>query len=122
MVNDKLKNQKEDCIFCKIANKEIKDEIIYESDNFIVVPDLHPVGPGHCLIISKRHYETVLDLPSSLGGELLDVAKKQGFRFMKDEKAEGFNLFQNNFEAGGQVVMHYHLHAIPRRKGVKLLR
>ncbi|MDP1728589.1 MAG: HIT domain-containing protein, partial [archaeon] len=63
----------------------------------------------------KKHYETILDMPSSLGSELVDIAKKQGLRLIKEGKAEGFNLFQNNFKSAGQVVLHYHMHVIPRK-------
>lgn len=106
-----------DCVFCKIVRGEIKNEFIYDSDNFIVVNDIAPATPGHCLIIPKKHYETILDMPSSLGVEIMDIAKKQGLRLIKEGKAEGFNLFQNNFKSAGQVVPHYHLHVIPRKLG-----
>jgi histidine triad (HIT) family protein len=52
---------KEDCIFCKIANKRIPAEIIEETDGFIVIKDTNPVAPIHLLIISKSHYDSVLD-------------------------------------------------------------
>jgi len=119
---DKIKNQKEDCIFCKIVSREIKNDFLYEDDNFVVVNDIKPVMPGHCLIIVKKHYETILDVPSTLGTEIFDIAKKQGFRLMKEKKAEGFNFVQNNFKVAGQVVNHFHIHVIPRKlnDGIKL--
>ena len=113
----KTKNQREDCIFCKIVRGEIKADKIMDTDNFIVINDAHPVSLGHCLIIPKRHYETILDLPSTLGSELVAIAKKQGLRLIKEGKADAFNINQNNFKAAGQLVMHYHLHVIPRKMG-----
>ena len=110
---------KEECIFCKIARGEVKADIISDEDNFVVVNDAQPVAPGHCLIIPKKHYKTLLDMPSSLGGELIDIAKKQGARLIKEKKADGFKLVNNNFKAGGQFVMHFHLHVIPEKLGVK---
>ncbi len=107
------------CIFCKIASGEIKNDIIYSDDNFFVVNDIAPISEGHCLIISKKHYETILDMPSSLGTELVSLAKKQGLRLIKEQKAEGFKLVNNNFKAAGQVVPHFHLHVIPQKNGVK---
>lgn len=110
---------KKDCIFCKIAKGEIKADKVADEENFIVINDANPVSSGHCLIIPKKHYETVFDLPASLGGELLSIAKKQGLRLIKEGKAEGIKLVSNNYEAAGQIVKHFHLHIIPEKKGIK---
>ncbi len=113
MVEKEQKNK--DCVFCKIIAGDIPADKIYDSDNFIVMNDAHPVAVGHCLIIPKKHFVNLLDLPSTLGTELLDIVKKQSLRLIKEKKAEGFNILQNNFKAAGQVVMHSHLHIIPRK-------
>lgn len=106
-----------DCIFCKIARKEIEvDKIIYENDNFLSIPDANPVVEGHSLIISKKHFETTLDMPNSLGSELLDCIKKTATILIKEQKAEGFNIMNNNFESAGQIVKHVHFHIVPRKK------
>jgi histidine triad (HIT) family protein len=110
---------KNKCVFCKIIAGEIKAEIVADEENFMVINDAHPVSEGHCLVIPKKHYETLLDMPSTLGSELLDLAKKQSLRLIKEKKADGIKLVTNNFEAGGQVVPHFHLHVIPEKKGVK---
>lgn len=109
----------EDCIFCKIANGEVESEKLDESENFFAVNDISPVSEGHCLIISKKHFETIFDLPSEFGKELIEIAKKQSKRLMDSGLAEGIKLVQNNYEASGQVVKHFHLHIIPEKKGVK---
>lgn len=109
-----------DCIFCKIANEEVPRELIYENDNFFSVPDASPRTKGHSLVISKKHFKTSLDLPSSLGSELLDCIKKTAIKLIKENKAEGFNIVNNNFEAAGQIVHHVHYHIFPRKKGDKL--
>ena len=105
------------CIFCKISYKEIKSEIIFENENFIAIPDSKPRVKGHTLIISKRHFVNTLDLPISLGKELLDAFKNVSSKLLKEKGVEGFNILQNNFPLAGQVVMHTHFHVIPRRKG-----
>ncbi len=105
------------CIFCKIVKGEIKTELVYEDDNFIAFLDIHPKAEGHTLIVSKKHFPTILDMPSSLGSELLDAIKNVSIDILKKGKAEGFNLIVNNGEAGGQVVNHMHLHILPRKKG-----
>ena len=108
-----------DCIFCKIAKGEIVSEGLGESENFFVIADANPVAEGHCLIISKKHFETILDLPSEFGEELIKLAKKQAQRLLDSGLADGIKLVQNNFEASGQVVKHFHLHVIPEKKEVK---
>ncbi len=107
----------DDCIFCKIAKGEIPAKKIYENDSFFSIPDAHPRTKGHSLIISKKHYEHILDMPSTLGQELLDCIKKTAIEVMKENKSDGFNVLINNFEAAGQVVKHSHIHIIPRKKG-----
>jgi len=105
-----------DCIFCKIAKGEIPSENIYENDNFISVPDIDPCLPGHSLIISKKHFETTLDLPNSLGPELLDAIKSTSLKLMETFNAEGVNVHNNVKEAAGQIIPHFHVHIIPRKK------
>jgi len=104
-----------DCIFCKIAQKEIHVRSVYESDNFIVFPDANPKVEGHLLIILKSHYSNIIDMPATLGQELIDVIKKVA-AIQFDNGADGFNLVQNNFPAAGQVVMHAHFHLLPRKQ------
>jgi len=110
-----------DCIFCKIARKEIPTEKVYESKNFYAFPDKNPASRGHTLIIPKKHFVNIMDLPESLASELIDTIKEIAKKRIK-EGAEGFNLVMNNFPAAGQIVMHAHLHLIPRKKsdGVKI--
>ena len=108
-----------DCIFCKIAKGEIPCEKIWEDKNFIAFADVHPVAEGHTLIIPKKHFENIFELPSLFGNEPLDTAKEQGLRLVKEKKAEGIKLVQNNGKAAGQEVMHFHLHIIPEKSDVK---
>lgn len=106
-----------DCIFCKIASGEIKKDFIYENDNFVSFLDQNQDIKGHALIISKKHFETILDMPSSLGQEFLDCVKKTALKLIEETKAEGFNILNNNFESAGQIVKHVHFHILPRKKG-----
>ncbi len=107
---------KSDCIFCKISKGEIKNKRIYENDNFFSVPDINPKTKGHSLVISKNHYENLLDMPQSLGQELIECLKKTAEIVLKENKAQGFNVVNNNFEVAGQVVKHVHFHILPRKK------
>ncbi len=112
------KNQ--DCVFCKIIKGEIKGDIVADEENFIVMNDIKPASEGHCLIISKKHYAAIFDLPNTLGTELLTIAKKQSMRLMKAGKADGIKLVNNNYRAAGQFVDHFHLHVIPHKEGKKV--
>ena len=108
---------KNECIFCKFANNIIKQDFIYENDNFVAFADANPKVKGHTLVIPKKHYVNSMDLPDSLGIELLDAIKNVADYHFKDKSVEGFNIVQNNFPTAGQVVMHAHFHFLPRRKG-----
>lgn len=109
-----IKEEKKECVFCKIVRKEVPAEIVYESMNFIAFPDVRPRTEGHTIIIPKKHYVNLMDMPTSLGSELLESIKKI-FEIRAKEGAEGFNLIVNNFPAAGQFVMHAHVHLLPRK-------
>lgn len=109
-------NKTKDCIFCKIANGEIKNEKILETDNFFAIKDINPKTKGHSLVIAKKHYKILLDMPSSLLGEFLETAKQLALKLLEEEKAEGFNVVMNNYEVAGQLVPHVHIHILPRKK------
>ena len=98
-------------------NGEIPAERIYENDNFFSILDANPKVEGHTLVISKKHFENILELPSMMASELLDCIKETAIILMKKCHAEGLNVISNNFEAGGQVVNHVHFHILPRKKG-----
>ncbi len=106
----------EDCVFCKIVKGEIPCTKIYDDDNFIGILNIKPIAEGQALIISKKHFKTLLDVPSSLGNEMLEASKEVALKLIKEGKAEGFNLVVNNFRSAGQVIDHVHVHIIPRKK------
>ncbi len=109
-----------DCVFCRISSGEISSKKIYENANFFSIPDASPRVDGHSLVISKKHFATILDLPASLGPELMDCIKSTSLKLMKNKNASGFNVISNNFKSAGQVVNHVHFHIIPRRKDDKM--
>lgn len=103
-----------DCIFCKIIRNEIPSSKIVEDDKLITFLDINPVNKGHVLVVPKEHLETLLDISDNLMKEMMVAAKKVAKSMRKALKADGINLGMNNFPAAGQVVMHAHLHVIPR--------
>ncbi|MCL4385319.1 MAG: histidine triad nucleotide-binding protein [Actinobacteria bacterium] len=106
-----------DCIFCKIANKEIKSEIIFEDDEIMIFKDVNPVAPLHLLAIPKKHVESILeidkledDLTVKILKAISDIAKE-----MNMDK-EGFRVVTNTGEGAGQSVKHLHFHILGGRK------
>jgi histidine triad (HIT) family protein len=102
------------CIFCKIANGEIPSTTLYEDEDFRVILDLGPATRGHALLLPKEHYANLFELDDTLAAKALLTAKKVGGRMKEALHADGLNLVQNNGEAAGQTVFHFHMHLIPR--------
>ncbi len=105
------------CAFCKMARGEIKTEKIVESNNFFAVFDMRPKINGHALIIPKKHFITLLDIPNNLGNEMLEFTKKVAGMLLDEKYGDGFNVLMNNLAVAGQYVMHAHLHILPRKEG-----
>lgn len=102
------------CIFCKIANGEIPSATLYEDEEFRVILDLGPASKGHALILPKVHAANLFELPDETAAKAIVVAKKVAARLQDGLNADGLNLVQNNGEAAGQTVFHFHMHLIPR--------
>lgn len=111
-----MKSQEQSCVFCKIAQNKINVKKTAESNNFIAISDAHPKADGHTLIIPKKHFVTLLDLPNKLGNELLEFIKKVSSDLLEQKKGDGFNILMNNLQVAGQLVMHAHIHVIPRKE------
>ena len=108
---------KDDCIFCKLANGVFETNKIYEDDDFTVILDAGPATRGHALIIPKEHYANIYELPEELAGKAFKLAKKLAVHMTDKLNCDGFNILQNNNEAAGQSVFHFHIHLIPRYEG-----
>lgn len=102
------------CIFCKIANGEIPSATVYEDEDFRGILDLAPASKGHTLILPKKHYANLFEMDEGVAAKALIVAKKLGVRLQKALNCDGLNVLQNNGEAAGQTVFHFHMHLIPR--------
>ena len=106
-----------DCIFCKIASGEIPSLKILETEHALCFLDIGPLAEGHLLIISKKHYEKLDQVPPSELAELVKIFPKLANALVRATKAEGYNLLQNNGACAGQAVGHLHFHLIPRVPG-----
>lgn len=107
----------EKCIFCLIASGDIPSAKVYEDDTVLAFLDLSPVHPGHTLVIPKKHYKDMLEVPSELGTAVFAALKKVGTAVVKATGATGFNVMQNNGLSAGQTMFHIHWHIIPRFDG-----
>lgn len=104
----------DNCIFCKILAGDIPSYKIFEDDEFAVILDAGPATRGHALIIPKEHYRDLYEMPEELAAKAFVLGKKLIVPLKKILGAAGYNLVQNNGEAAGQTVPHFHLHLIPR--------
>lgn len=102
------------CIFCKIANKEIPGKYVYEDDVCVAFLDLSQVTPGHTLVVPKAHVKNILEADPKLSSHLFEVVTKLSQQITKNLGASGCNILANANEVAGQTVMHYHIHIIPR--------
>lgn len=106
----------ENCIFCKLANGEIPTATLYEDEDFRVILDASPASKGHALIIPKEHYANLYELDDKPASKVLVLAKKMITKLTGILGCDGYNIVQNNGEAAGQTVFHFHMHLIPRYK------
>lgn len=106
----------DNCIFCKIAAGEIPSATLYEDEEFRVILDVAPAAKGHMLVLPKQHYANICEMPQELTGRAFILAKKMAEKMEAVLGCDGINILQNNHEAAGQTVFHFHIHLIPRRE------
>lgn len=106
-----------DCIFCLIANGDIPSDTVYEDEYFRAILDLSPASKGHTLLLPKYHAEDLFALPDDVAARVMPTAKKIAKAVKEAMGADGVNILQNNGEAAGQTVKHFHVHIIPRKAG-----
>ena len=106
-----------DCIFCKIAQKEIPSQLVYEDEQCVAFKDLEPQAPVHVLVIPKKHVESLLALTDAdrdlVAPILVDVVPQLAKKLGVAEK--GFRVVANTGEEGGQSVKHLHFHLLGGR-------
>jgi histidine triad (HIT) family protein len=112
-----LGERKVDCIFCKIANKEIPADWVFEDEDIVAFNDINPQAPVHILLIPKEHYASLNDIPEEkmavLSHILLQarqIAEEKGFA------ANGYRIVLNTAKDSGQEVYHIHFHLLAGRR------
>ena len=105
-----------DCIFCSIVNKSIPAEIIHETPELLVFPDIRPVAPTHLLVIPKKHLSSLNDAQEAdqaLLGAMLLAANQVAQKLSLDK--QGYRCVINTGDHGGQTVFHLHCHILGGR-------
>jgi histidine triad (HIT) family protein len=103
----------ENCIFCQIIRKEASASLVYEDAQVVAFLSNRPVNEGHTLVVPKKHYENIYEIPEEDAAYLFKVTKRVAHAVKNAIDAEGIRIVQNNGWAAGQVIFHLHLHVIP---------
>ena len=102
------------CVFCKIRDGEIPSMKVHEDERTLVIMDINPLNPGHCLVITKAHAATLFDAGVGDLEAAIASAQRVGRAVVSALGADGLNVLQANGAAAFQSVPHFHLHLIPR--------
>ena len=105
---------KDDCIFCKRANGEIPTATVYEDSICRVILDVNPANKGHALIIPKEHFDNIYSMDAETAAKIFTIATEVAKAQKAELNPDGLNILQNNGEAAGQTVFHFHMHLVPR--------
>ena len=111
------------CIFCQIINGEIPSKKVYEDDDVLAILDISQTTYGHTLVMPKKHYKNILEVPKDTLHKVIDVTQDLTKKIEVNLKANGFNHMVNTNAVAGQSVEHLHFHIIPRydeNDGIKI--
>lgn len=103
-----------ECVFCKIVNRQLPAEILFESDRVISFLDIRPIQYGHALVLPKEHCVDFLSVQDTDLREVTLVTQLVARALVRTLNLEGFNIFSNNGKVAGQSVFHFHMHITPR--------
>jgi len=107
------------CLFCKIVAGEIPSSKVFENENVLAFLDIVPVNYGHTLVIPKKHYQNMEEIPEAELLEVIKVVKKIGASIKNGLGVAGYNIGVNNDPIAGQIVPHLHFHVMPRNENDK---
>jgi histidine triad (HIT) family protein len=105
----------ENCVFCKIISKGAPASIVYEDEAVVAFLSNRPVNEGHTLVVPKKHYENIYEIPEEDIAYLFKIVKRVALAVRDAMAAEGIRVVQNNGWAAGQVIFHFHVHVIPMK-------
>ncbi len=104
-----------ECVFCQIIRKEARANVVYEDEQVVAFLSNRPVNEGHTLVVPKKHYENIYEIPEEEAAYLFKIAKRIVVAVRDAVTAEGIRIVQNNGWAAGQVIFHLHVHVIPMK-------
>ncbi len=104
------------CMFCKLINKEIKSNIVFEDDKILAFKDVNPVSPTHILFIPKKHIRSLNEIVAE-DTELLGIIFQSISKYAKENGIadDGYRVVNNTGTSGGQTVFHIHFHLLAGR-------
>jgi histidine triad (HIT) family protein len=104
------------CIFCKIIiNRDTNNtEFLFENENTVVLFDIKPLSKGHVLIITKNHYENLLEINYNDWNSIFFAFKYISNKLNEDYSPKGFNFISNIGEEAYQSIKHLHIHLVPK--------
>ena len=98
------------CIFCQIARKEKQAYLVYEDEKCMAFLDAYPVTEGHTLVIPKKHYKNIYEIPEDNLAHIIKICKKIALDYQHIFQTIGLNIIQSNGIAAKQTVFHFHIH------------
>ncbi|MBI4150273.1 HIT domain-containing protein [Candidatus Woesearchaeota archaeon] len=111
-----MDEKKEACPFCEIVGGKIQTRRVYEDDHVLVILDINPASPGHLLLMPKKHFRTLTELPIALTTYLATICKQLSWAVLRTLQAQGTTIILAQGEAAGQHVPHLLFHIIPRKE------
>jgi histidine triad (HIT) family protein len=105
----------ENCVFCAIIRREAPASFVYEDEQVAAFLSNRPVNEGHTLVVPKKHYENIYEVPEEELAYLSKIVKRVAHAVRDAMAAEGIRVVQNNGYAAGQVIFHFHVHVIPMK-------
>lgn len=106
-----------ECVFCRICAGQVSAHTVYEDDATLAFLDVNPLTEGHTLVIPRRHYETLVEMPVEDVERFFRAVRIVTERVERGLKVAGTTIGINNGRQAGQVVPHLHLHIVPRYAG-----
>jgi len=114
---EQLAAVQQQCIFCQIASGKVPAKKVYEDKHVLAILDINPASAGHILLITKKHYFVMPQIPENEVEHIGKIAKQLSQILLKALKVEGTSIFIANGVAAGQKAQHFMLHIIPRKQG-----